>query len=42
MDFEQMTIGRQGCASFVARLWAMRALWAWPDAGAVPSEWAER
>ena len=37
MDFGQMTLGSQRGSSFVARLLAMRTLWA----GAVPTEWTE-
>ena len=41
MSFGQMTLDWQRCSSFVARLLAVRALWAWPVAGAVPTEWTE-
>jgi hypothetical protein len=41
MNFGEMTLGWQRGSSFVARLWAMSALWALPDAGAVPTEWTE-
>ena len=41
MNFRQMMLGWQWELSFLARLLAMRAVWAWPDTGAVPSEWTE-
>ena len=41
MNFRKMTLGWQRGSSFVARLLAKRALWAGPNAGAVPSEWTE-
>lgn len=41
MNFGRMTCGSRRGSSFVARLLVMRALWTWPDAGSVPTEWTE-
>ena len=41
MNFRQKTLGWQRSSSFVTRPLAMRALWAWPDAWAVPTGWTE-
>lgn len=37
----QMTLGWQRGSSFVTRLLAKRALWAWRDGEAVRTEWTE-
>ena len=41
MNFRQMTLGWQWELSFLARLLAMRAVWAWPAGDAVLTEWTE-
>ena len=41
MDFGQMTLGWQWSSSFVARHFAMGALWAWPDGEADLTRWTE-
>ncbi len=41
MNFGGMRLGLQGDSSLVARLLAMRALWAWPDGNAYLTAWPD-
>jgi hypothetical protein len=41
MNFGRLTLGWQQGSSLVARLLAMRALWAWPDCNAYLTSWPD-
>jgi len=41
MNFGRLRLGLQRGSSLVARLLAMRALWAWPDGNAYLTAWPD-